>query len=471
MIATLEHAAPVERLQRGVPVATSLPSLIGPVAVLAIHIPLGLVLQQAKGLATLHALVTLAIGVRLAYRRDQPIGRVAIAGAYIVSAEVLWRMTGAALFWEFGKYALSLVCLVALFRHRRLNPAARPLAAWYFALLLPSAALTFTELSFNDARQMVSFNLSGPFALFVSALFFTQVRLSPRELRGIFVAMLGPLVSVAVIAFVGIIGNPDIEFGVQSTLATSGNFGPNQVSAALGLGALVALLSMLHDDSGPAFKLVTFATMAFLAMQSALTFSRGGLYAFAGSGLLAFACSLGDGRTRARAFAVLALLGALVYYVALPRLNAWTDGKLLDRFENRNLTGRDEIAANDLEIWEEYPVFGVGPGRAGAYRQGYSATAASHTELTRALSEHGLFGLASLLTLVALFVTNVLRCESVSERAVTIGLIAWGVLFMLNAGMRLAAPSFAIGLSSAQLLSALPKPVPVPAPLRSVRQQ
>jgi hypothetical protein len=427
-------------------------TVFGTMTFLAVHVGLGPLLQQNQQLATFHAFASLALGLGLGMSLRQPVTSVACVMAYIVSSEVLWRMTGASVVWEFGKYAVSLVCLVTLVRHRRCHPWARPLAIWYFALLLPSAAITWTELPFGEARQRVSFNLSGPFALAVTSLFFSQVRFEAVERRALFVALLGPLISVASIAFFGIINNPDLVFGVQSSNETSGNFGPNQVSAALGLGALIALLSMLYHEGRSSFRVLMTGAVLFLAMQSALTMSRGGLYASAGAGILAMIWSLRDARMRPRIIGGAAILGALVYFVLVPRLDSWTDGKLLERFENKNLTGRDQIAANDVEIWAQYPVFGVGPGMAGIHRQSYATSAASHTELTRVLSEHGLFGFASLIVLAAMAIINVRRGKTVAEQAIAASLIAWAVLFMLNAGMRIAAPSFMIGLSAAQFV-------------------
>jgi hypothetical protein len=104
---------------------------------------------------------------------------------------------------------------------------------------------------------------------------------------------------------------------------------------------------------------------------------------------------------------------------------------------------------------------------AGLHRQSYSTSAASHTELARALAEHGLLGFASLMVLAAMVIINVRRGQSVPEQAIAVSLVAWALLFMLNAGMRIAAPSFMIGLSAAQFVvrkKALPPP---PLPLRT----
>src|SRR6185436_18316407 len=78
-----------------------------------------------------------------------------------------------------------------------------------------------------------------------------------------------------------------IRFAVHSTDKTSGGFGPNQVAALLGLAALLAFFFLLHDKTTPALKGVLLASIFVFATQSAMTFSRGGLYAAAGAAMLA----------------------------------------------------------------------------------------------------------------------------------------------------------------------------------------
>ena len=141
--------------------------------------------------------------------------------------------------WEFGKYAVALILLVALLRTPRRRRSWMPIA--YFALLLPSAILTFLKMDAAEARDQLSFNLSGPLALALCAAFFHSVRFTKRELRWVFVSLLGPVVSIGSIAAMKLAQFQPEEFGDDSNGSASGGFGPNQVSAILGLGILVAV--------------------------------------------------------------------------------------------------------------------------------------------------------------------------------------------------------------------------------------
>src|SRR5690606_39251572 len=71
-----------------------------------LHIVLALLATLAPGpVSTAHALLTVLIGVMIAGSRA-PLIHVAYVSSYIVGAELFWRMAGANIFWETGKYAL-----------------------------------------------------------------------------------------------------------------------------------------------------------------------------------------------------------------------------------------------------------------------------------------------------------------------------------------------------------------------------
>jgi O-antigen ligase len=423
-------------------------SFAGVLALLALHVPLAVLMEYFPLVGTLHALGTTGLGLWWAVTR-RPLVRVAYVGAYIAGAEVLWRMTGAHVFWEQGKYATTAIFLLALLRHRRLIGPPMPLL--YFGLLLPSTLLTMENMDPMAARNTLSFNLSGPFALMVSALFFSHVKLSTAQVHRLFRMLLAPSVGIASVAALSMVTAADLHFGGKSNLTTSGGFGPNQVSSVLGMGFLLCLLSVLNGRIGWWQRGLMFGTAVVLAAQSALTFSRGGLYDAGAGASLALLCLLRDPRARAKVLVVTALLLIGTQFVLLPRLDAFTGGSLSQRFTDTGMTGRDLIMQADLRIWQENPMFGVGPGQAAYLRQvavsGHAS--AAHTEFTRLLSEHGTLGLVALLLLLAMAVRNLQRARGARNKAVVAAMIGWSFLYMFNAAMRLMMPAFALGLTFA----------------------
>jgi O-antigen ligase len=412
---------------------------------LALHVPLGLVVRESATLAALHALLVLAFGIWSALFGSTR--RAIYAAAYIAGAEVLWRMADAPIWWEFGKYA---VCLVLLSLLLRLGGAARwrllPLA--YFLALVPSIGLILADASLAEGElsQMVSFNLSGPLSLCLSVWVLGHFRLSRRDTRGLFAVLLAPTVALAAITLFSTYAAPNVTFGSESNLATSGGYGPNQVSVVLGLGSMVALLIAL-DTGGPlAMRVAASGAAVLCGVQSAMTFSRGGLY----NAVLAAAAAaifLARERRSRRALVVLVSgIGILTTTVVLPRLDSITGGALAERFRDTEPTQRQDIIAEDVRIWSEHPVAGVGPG--GAKEQRSTESRIAHTEYSRLLAEHGTFGLLAIVALVAMVPAHLRRQRRPHAKARTASLALWGALAMFHVGMRLAAVGFTFGLAA-----------------------
>jgi len=106
-------------------------------AFLLAHVPLGLAMRANPVVSTTHALVVLGLGIGWAFAGYE--NRVALWGGYVAASDVLWRMTGASIQWEFAKYALALVFAFAILRSGRLRGPALPFI--YMGLLIPSSIL------------------------------------------------------------------------------------------------------------------------------------------------------------------------------------------------------------------------------------------------------------------------------------------------------------------------------------------
>ncbi len=120
------------------------------------HMPLAFAMEMAWPLATVHALLVLLAGVRWAW-----LGRtrhVLACMAYIAGAEVLWRMTEARVFWEYGKYALALVALMALFAEwRRADGRLRTFAP--VVLLLATLPAESPQLPTDGLERLLALGL------------------------------------------------------------------------------------------------------------------------------------------------------------------------------------------------------------------------------------------------------------------------------------------------------------------------
>src|SRR5256885_1059564 len=129
-----------------------------------LHLPLAFLMRQLPELARIHALATLVWGLWLCVGNNRSL-QILQWVAYMVGAEVLWRMCRAPVPWEFAKHAIWFVCLVSLLRSRSLSTSLLPVL--YFGLLVPAAFISFVVLPLDEARQQVSFYLAAPLCLAV----------------------------------------------------------------------------------------------------------------------------------------------------------------------------------------------------------------------------------------------------------------------------------------------------------------
>lgn len=414
-------------------------------AFLLAHAPLGVAFRVFEGISRYHALGVLALGVWWATGGRRPAMAV-YAACYMTGAEVLWRMTGSDLFWEFGKYATSLILILVLLR----LPSHRT-TAWagllYFVLLLPSAVLTLDHLGFSMARDALSFNLSGPFALAVAVLFFSSIRAGSIDLRWLVLSLLSPILGITAICTYTTLTAGQIVFYAESNFVTSGGFGPNQVSAVLGLGALLALIVALQSSQALPRWIFLGVTLGIL-VQGVLTFSRGGVInALICTGILGVHM-IGQPRVRATFLAVLAVFALLGSTVIFPRLNQWTGGALEERYSSTSVGLRQSIAEEELHLFREHPMLGVGPGMAKYYRSDpLGGEVAAHTEFTRLLAEHGIFGGLALLVLLGLAARAYLGAPTALQKAWAAALAAWTFAEMSHSAMRIAAISVLFGLA------------------------
>jgi hypothetical protein len=424
-----------------------------PLIFVALHIPLGLALRLIPYLSTLHALTTLAAVLMLASKR-YPMGWVVAGCGYIVGSEALWRMTNASILWEYGKYALVLVAVMTM-RLRRI-PITSYLPVLYLGMLVPGALLTIMATSdLNNLRQTLSFDLSGPVAYAACGLFLLGRSLSQEDILLGLTAMLAPIAGVAAITLFGF-RTTEIAFGASSNFDASGGFGPNQVAAVLALGMVSCFLLLACRNGNLIWKGMLIGLLGWFAVQSALTFSRSGLY-YSGAAMLAGMTFLVRDIQRFILVVSLALvLTGVGKYVIAPRLDNFTNGALSARFESTNLTGRDVLMEGDMLVFLDHPMFGVGVGMA---REARFATVGeknkSHTEFTRLLSEHGLLGAAAIILILVMSARAVIFQTPGWPRAFSASLVAFALIFMTGSGMRLAIPSFLLTLAGIRV--ALPR--------------
>lgn len=417
-----------------------------PLLITALHIPFGVLSYQINNISVIHQLVVFGLGLYWAIRKKEKLEKIAYVCAYIIGMEIMWRMTLSSIFWEFGKYSVVVIMITALVRRGCLKIPILPL--FYLFFLVPGCLLTMFDINWSIIKDVLSFNMSGPFFLFVSCWYFSHLKVNMTQLKYLLFSMIVPIISVAISTLFFTATTENIVFDTESNFSTSGGFGPNQVSSILGLGVFICVLCFLifRNNSKETIYL-GILTLLFFA-QSIMTFSRGGMYNAVGGILAAGFFQMNNFVVSIRRIFPILVVGGIFLIIVFPYLNNFTGGKLVERFEDSNTTQRSEIIEADYQVFLEHPVLGVGVGNAPEARAVFSDRARlSHTEFTRILSEHGAFGIMSLIALAIASLLNLQRQNLLIGKALVAGVVIWSALMMTNAAMRVAAPSFLWGLS------------------------
>lgn len=421
---------------------------------LGIHALIGLLIYLYRPLGQLYFFGSIAFFLYLIFKGGNKNNEAMLAAAYMVGGEVFFRMIGAAPVYETGKYSVIAFLIIGLFMSdtsRKSGPY------WlYIFLLLPGIFISSMTLNFGtDVRNAIIFNLSGPLCLGLSALYCVDRRVSYGDLKRLGWAVFFPI--IAMTSYLTLY-TPDLRSvitGTGANFAASGGFGPNQVATVLGLGIFFALVQLITNSKNKGMLLLHLGIMGAMFFRAVVTFSRGGVLtaiiisvAFL---IVYFYQSKGIVRQRLSVYAVLitvVIIGAWSYS------SFQTRGLIDKRYSNQDATGRvkddvttgrAELLSSELGAFYENPLMGVGVGKIKEYREDSTGTAAaSHNELSRLLSEHGMLGVIML----GILLIYPLIYRSRNKRNVLFySALGFWFLTINHSSMRIAAPAFIYALS------------------------
>jgi O-antigen ligase len=137
--------------------------------------------------------------------------------------------------------------------------------------------------------------------------------------------------------------------------------------------------------------------------------------------------------------------------------NRYTNRDAAGRLKDDITTGRVELVQTELEGFYNNPVMGVGVGRAKELRVeevGYEI--ASHSEISRLLSEHGLLGL---LAVVILIFVPMIFWAKFKNNYYFLAFLAFWFLTINHSAMRIALPAFVYGLALLYIVDDKKQPV------------
>ena len=420
-----------------------------------VHLLLG-ALFLVGGVTKIYSTLVLLFGILFIIKAKNKHNEAMMWAAYMVGAEVLFRMTKGLFFYELPKYSVLLFLFTGLIVEKRKHPV--PVSYIIYTLLL-LISIAFLDIPFNESiRKAIAFNLSGPVLLGVSAIYFYRRKLSLDTLLRMLFIMVLPIISMLSLLFFKTRDISEIRFSSNANFSASGGYGPNQVATILGLGIFIFLIHLFFKKRIFSLFLVDVFFFIYVIYRGVITFSRGGMItAILAIGAFVFFYSIAS-KNKLQNLLKYALLSGVLLLALGVYTSYITSGMIINRYTNKNSagiakkdisTGRIKLFVTEMEAFFENPFFGIGVGGSKFYRQEkLNKLAASHNEVSRLLSEHGMIGILILMLLLGVSITHILNQPYLARAFLSAFLIFW-FLTINHSAMRIAFPGFIYGLSVA----------------------
>ena len=330
---------------------------------------------------------------------------------YLGGFDVLSRMAKASPFipWEVSKYLYTVLAVLMLISGQVKYP--RIIGLFLLFVLIPGFII---DQSGVVTLERIIANLLGPISMCCLIICISNFKLKLFEFNNLIHLIW--YATIPVLSYT-MIKTPDynlLSYSLSASFETTGGFGSNQVSTILGVGMFISYYAWMNRLLFSGYHNLDGLFIGLFAFQGFLSFSRGGMFIGTTALLIYFILFRLSGSfykyinmqsIRPLMFFLSALFLLIISYSSIQYLSKGnltkrylgeTESTLSgDRKKSLNTitTGRYNILLTDLNLWAKNPVFGVGAGASPYLRGNQLVGVAPHTEISRLLAEHGLFGL------------------------------------------------------------------------------
>ena len=243
-----------------------------------LHALIGVLVYSIPGFSKLYGYTILFVSLYFIIKTKNRNNEVLYAAAYIVGSEVFLRMTNGNISHEFSKYGVMLFLSMGMF-YSGFSKNAIPY--WIYLILLVPGVIIATDtlnLTTIDIRKTIMFNISGPLCLGFASLYCYNRKISIEEINNILLVMGLPIIACTI--YLILYTPSDIKTvltGTGSNAETSGGFGPNQVSTALGLGMFIFFARVMLISRTKLLFVTNLIIAVLMTYRGLITFSRGGV--------------------------------------------------------------------------------------------------------------------------------------------------------------------------------------------------
>ena len=420
---------------------------------IAIHIVIGF-LATFSWFPKIYGFVIISVSLILIVVSNNKNEEALMFSSYLIGTEVFTRMIKGFFLYETGKYGVILFLILGII----LGSFKQKFSIQFvFYLLLLFLGVVFTQVPEGESiRNAISFNLSGPIVLGVTAFYCYKRPISKKNILNVLFLMLLPLFSMVTFLYFRTRDIKEIVFGGVASFETSGGFGPNQVATAIGLGVFIITIFMVKRGKLSGFKILDALFLIYFIYRGLLTFSRGGIIA-GGISIIIFSFFYILSQKGSLQMFFKYLITSLIFFVSIWIYTSNVTGGMLDnRYAGKNARGvqKEDITSGRIDIINiQFKNFlseplGIGVGNGKYKRQGSNEniTAASHNEAGRLIEEHGVIGLILLIGLLIIPLFNFYTSDNY-QRAFIISFYALWFLTINHSAMRIAFPGFIYALS------------------------
>lgn len=414
-----------------------------------LHIGIGFLLAFYPSLTKIYTLLIVLVGFYIVVKNKNKNNEILYVIAYIAGSEVFLRTTNGSPLHEFGKYSmLFFTCLG--FYYNGFPKIRNPYWA-YLLLLLPSVCLSFMYLD-GDFRRKISFEILAPICLGVLALYSYKRKISTIEINIVLTSIALPILASCVYLILRYSRNIYPINSHSSNFYYSGEYAPNQMATALGLGVFVYFIKAITESASMKMYFLNIIFLCLIFYRGLLTFSRGGIV----TGLIAVCIVFISMEISKKGYFLKRKIGISLFIITTVFiLTAYqTEYHLFERYtnfyifhtkNNHKPKGRYIQITSDIKNFSENPIVGIGVGKGKEIRKAnYGLNVSTHSEITRLLSEHGILGLFALLILI--FVPLQLYFNDLKNVYLLSFFIFW--LFTINhSATRIIAPLFLYSLA------------------------
>lgn len=419
-----------------------------------LHILIGILIFAIPFLSKIYNAIIVIAGLAFILKSKNKNNEVILVSAYLVSAEVLLRMTEGNFLSEFVKYAVMIFMFIGMI-YKGFSRNSTPI--WIFLLLLIPGVIvsTFTLDIGTDIRKAIAFNIVGPVCLAVCSIYCYQRKITQNQLDVILQVMCFPIITTLTYMYLYTPSVKEVVTGTASNFVTSGGFGPNQVSTILGFGIFIFFLRTIFFSKNMLLLVINSLLLIVVTFRGIVTFSRGGIITGGIMVLVVILKLYTVSNIRGKGKLLIIVSVSLIALIGIWFYSSYqTSGMIEKRYANEDprgrekeskLSGRETLIETELQMFLENPIFGIGVGKNKETRKELTGiTAASHNEITRMLAEHGSLGLLGLLIL---FGSPLLLSLNNPQHLYVYSFFIFWLLTINHAAMRLAAPAFVYALS------------------------